>query len=70
MWPPVALRKAAGRKNKHHMKKLAIAMAVLAVAVASTGSFTYQSLKAAPATLQADFPFPPCSPDCAINLPG
>jgi hypothetical protein len=64
------LNTRAGGKNKNHMKKLAIAIAVLAAAIVSTGSFTHQSLKNAPATtLRADYPIPPCVPNCAINIP-
>jgi hypothetical protein len=49
------------------MKKLAIAIAVLAAAVVSTGSLTPQAVQAP--SIQADFPIPPCTPNCAINIP-
>lgn len=59
MWPPDVFEIARRQKEQNHMKKFAIALAVLAAAVVSSGSVIPR----------ADFPPPPCVPDCAINIP-
>jgi hypothetical protein len=64
-----------GRKKKTHMKKLSIAIAILAAAVLSAGTLTHHkgspsaSRHAAPATIQADYPVPTCPPDCYLPKP-
>ncbi len=57
------------------MKKLSLAIAVLAAAVVSAGPLMHQksspntSQQATPSTIQADYPAPVCPPDCAIPTP-
>jgi hypothetical protein len=64
-----------GGKKKTHMKKLSIAIAILAAAVVSAGTLTHHksspsaSRHAAPSTIQADYPIPSCPPDCALPTP-
>jgi hypothetical protein len=56
------------------MKKLSLAMAVLAAAVVAAGSVTsykassHTNRQTVPATIQADFPIPTCPPDCHLNV--
>jgi hypothetical protein len=57
------------------MKKLSLAIALLAAAVVSAGALTHHkssstaSQRTAPSTIQADFPAPVCPPECAIPAP-
>ncbi|MGA2879091.1 MAG: hypothetical protein ABSG13_09090 [Bryobacteraceae bacterium] len=57
------------------MKRLSLAIAILAAAVVSAGPLTHHksslntSKRTAPSTIQADFPTPVCPPDCAIPTP-
>jgi hypothetical protein len=57
------------------MKKLSLAIALLAAAVVSAGALTHHkssptaSKRTAPSTIQANFPTPICPPDCAIPAP-
>lgn len=56
------------------MKKLSLAIAVLAAAVVFAGPLNHKSpltttKRTAPSTIQADFPAPTCPPDCAVPTP-
>jgi hypothetical protein len=57
------------------MKKLSIAIAVLAAAVVSAGSVTHNKNSSpanrptVPSTIQADLPAPSCPPACALPAP-
>jgi len=67
MWPP---DKSAERRN--HMKKLSLAIAVLAAAVVFAGPLNHKSplkttQRTALSTIQADYPFPICPPDCGVS---
>lgn len=55
------------------MKKLSIAIAVLAAGVLAAGPVTHYTTTSAknmvPTTIQTELPFPPCLPNCALPTP-